>query len=115
MKTNPSRRIFFKNSAVVSASLIAGTGLFNQACSNPDRNAGEEASPLFRSKEFKPGEGVAGLLFSQIGYELDYPVRIIVRMPRKGPVIGKSTLPAHSHLDRKKTQHQWHVLGENLG
>lgn len=42
-----------------------------------------ERFPRFRGAGYAPSDGPAGLLYSQVGYESAFPVRVIVRLPRK--------------------------------
>ena len=83
MKTNFTRRNFVKASALATGTLIGGTYITGCSRSRSDKYKTLEAFPAFRGANYKSADGVAGLLFSQIGYETGYPVRIIVRLPRK--------------------------------
>jgi hypothetical protein len=77
-----SRRGFIK-STTLSAGAVAGLSL--AACSQGS-SAEQRPGTLYfdlPEKEYDPAAGVAGLLFSQIGYEPGYPVRIVVRLPEK--------------------------------
>jgi hypothetical protein len=81
-KSQISRRGFIR-STTLSAGAVAGLSL--AACSKGS-SAVQGQEPLFFNlpdKEYDPVTGVAGLLYSQIGYEPGYPVRIVVRLPEK--------------------------------
>ena len=77
-----SRRRFFKSATLASGTLLGSSLLYGEALSN-SVNATVAISQEFQNQNFRHSGGVAGLLFSQIGYELGYPVRIIVRLPKK--------------------------------
>lgn len=78
-----SRRDFFKTSAIASTAAV-GVGGF-QSCSKQGYKMAPcpENFPVISSSLMRPGEGYTGLLYSQIGYEAGYPVRVILRMPGK--------------------------------
>lgn len=81
-KNQLSRRDFVKSSALASTAL-AGSALI-QGCGrdNSTLQTGKPgAFPYLDPETVKPDSGVTGLLFSQIGYEPGYPVRILVRLP----------------------------------
>jgi len=42
-------------------------------------------------KKHEPSDGFCGLLFSQIGYELGLPVRVVLRLPKKELLKGRTT------------------------
>jgi len=77
-----SRRGFIKTTAI-SAGAVAGLSV--GACSSGMTADKKEGIRIFSlpEKDYDPATGVAGLLFSQIGYEQGYPVRIVVRLPEK--------------------------------
>ena len=81
-KTSVSRRNFMKSTAVVSSAIIGATAFsaFTEK-GKPDTDTGK--FPVNALPDFNPTDGASGLLFSQIGYELGFPVRIIVRLPKK--------------------------------
>ena len=92
MSNNPflSRRSFMKSTAVVSTALFGVSNL--SACSETAGNKRKsEKYPLNSLKNYQPSDGISGLLFSQIGYELGFPVRIVVRLPKKELLQGKTT------------------------
>jgi len=74
-----SRRNFMKTAAVTSAAAFGTSAIVS--CT-----AGLEQSklkPVFSGENYNPSMGVSGLLFSQIGYEKGWPVRVIIRLPQK--------------------------------
>ncbi len=82
-KTKLSRRNFVKSTAFASGAMFAGAASSTTpGCSRP---AEKKLVTPFGPDEWtgKPGEGVTGLLFSQVGYEPGLPVRIVVRLPVK--------------------------------
>jgi hypothetical protein len=90
MNKRLSRRRFFSTAGAASV-VIAGSAVMNSC--NPRQSEIEkpdEKYPQFRGKGYSPSDGPAGLLFSMIGYETGYPVRIIVRLPRKELLNGKA-------------------------
>lgn len=84
-----SRRNFMKSSAIASSAFlgVAAFSACNEAVGNK-RNS--DKFPLNSLKNYQPSDGVAGLLFSQIGYELGLPVRVVVRLPKKELLQGKT-------------------------
>ena len=85
-----SRRNFMKSTAVASSVLLSASVL--SACSETERsNRKPHKYPLNSVPDYTVSEGVAGLLFSQIGYELGLPVRIVIRLPKKELLSGKTT------------------------
>lgn len=82
MEQNFSRRKFFKTSAVGSTAIL-GIPLMT-GCKSQGNNYGHFSElPVFGLEGYKASDGPAGLLFSQIGYELGFPVRVIIRLPKK--------------------------------
>jgi hypothetical protein len=85
-----SRRNFMKSTAVASSALIGASVL--SACSEKGINTRKPGKfPENSLKNYQPSDGVAGLLFSQIGYEPGLPVRVVVRLPKKELLQGKTT------------------------
>ena len=81
-KNRLSRRDFLKTTSL-SAGAVAGMSL--GACT-PGTSADEKRKIVYfdlPDKVYDPATGVAGLLFSQIGYEAGYPVRVVIRLPDK--------------------------------
>jgi hypothetical protein len=94
-KEGVSRRSFFKTSAMTTAAVIGGNMLIS--CDKPGKGTYKKSFPKYYGKNFNPDDGVVGLLFSQVGYEKGFPVRIIVRLPRKDMLPGRcdcALLPA---------------------
>ena len=77
-----------KISALGHQTLVAGTAVSACTQNNPDQPLKAEIFPLFHHPDYKPADGISGLLFSQIGYLPDYPVRIIIRLPKKRISVG---------------------------
>lgn len=86
MNTNFSRRKFLKTSSMATGTLIAGQA--PGSCSGKTRpdHIHDEPFPLFHGEGYDPDREIAGLLYSQIGYEKGYPVKIILRLPAKESV-----------------------------
>jgi len=109
-KNHFSRRKFFRTSAIASTAILGGAALAASSCKNTIEKSKEEVSPVFHSKDFNPAEGVAGLLFSQIGYELDFSVRLLVRLPKKGLMGEKAVcqlIPTMNENKYKKACNYW--------
>jgi len=83
MNKKLSRRRFFSTAGAASAALAGSTVIPSCISGSSSAEKPDEKFPLFRGKGYSPSDGPAGLLFSMIGYETGYPVRIIVRLPRK--------------------------------
>lgn len=100
-----------KSTAVASSALLGISTL--SACSetkNNHRKAGK--FPENAIKNYHPSDGVSGLLFSQIGYELGLPVRIIVRLPKKALLGGQTTCKLIPSLQEKSYQTDLNYWGE---
>lgn len=81
-KRSISRRNFVKTGIYSSAALSGAASL--ASCTNKHEVwKKEDPFPVFRGSGFTPSDGVAGLLFSQVGYEAGMPVRIVIRLPAK--------------------------------
>lgn len=76
-----SRRSFLKKSAIATAAAAGGNMLVS--CNKPEKFTHRKSLPACYGKSFHPDDGVVGLLFSQVGYEKEHPVKIILRSPRK--------------------------------
>ena len=89
--TRFSRRDFIRSVTAVSA---VSLGFPSRPGSAPDSQAKKPAPgplALFRGEGYRASDGVAGLLFSQVGYELGLPVKVVVRLPGKELLNGKVT------------------------
>lgn len=86
-----SRRDFIKTSAIATTALAGG---LTQSCSSPVAGAPgkEPLFPIFTAAAYKPSDGYAGLLFSQVGYNTGMPVRIVIRLPEKDLLSGKAAV-----------------------
>ncbi len=82
MGQNLSRRKFFKTSAVGSTAVL-GLPLMAGCNSDGSSYGTHMQNPVFSLEGYKASDGPAGLLFSQIGYEFGFPVRVIIRLPKK--------------------------------
>ncbi len=110
-----SRRDFFRSSAVATTALIGSASL--ASCKNDEKGSPEQRSayPIYRGKADLSGDHVAGLLFSQIGYEPGYPVRIIIRLPAKEDLSTTAVCrltPLSGHSSIESTIQYW---GETWG
>ena len=88
-KKGISRRHFVK-AGIYSSAALSGAGSLACCTNNNEVWKKEAPFPVYKGRRFTTSEGVAGLLFSQIGYETGLPVRIVLRLP------GKDDLPAGS-------------------
>jgi hypothetical protein len=77
---NPGRRSFIKKAPLTA---LTG-GLVLQSCTHPPKIPAScfETFPKF-SPELLTENGHIGLLFSQLGYEIGWPIRLILRAPDK--------------------------------
>jgi len=101
-----SRRGFMKTTAMVSTALVGSAAL--SSCS-PEKKEGA-AKTVFAGKNYLPADGVSGLLFSQIGYELGWPVRIVVRLPKKELLEEKTIcqlVPTHNEKSYRTEFNYW--------
>lgn len=88
---NPfSRRDFLKTAALGSGALFGSSLL--QTCSDKEvmHACPPDSYPVFQGLDFDPQTEVAGILFSQIGYELGKPVKIVIRLPRQALLSSKA-------------------------
>lgn len=110
-----SRRHFMKSSALVSTTILGGSAI--AACSGALSVQSEkpETFPSFKGANYLPKDGVAGLLFSQIGYELGYPVRVAVRLPKKDHLSGKAICKLLPVSKQPKYQNPCTYWGEIWG
>ncbi len=89
-KLSFSRRDFMKTGAV-SAAGLAGAGILSSYSVEKGKNKGS----VFKGNGWNTADGPAGMLFSQVGYELGWPVRIIVRLPKKEMLPEDATCILH--------------------
>ena len=110
-KTSVSRRNFMKSTAVVSSAIIGATAFsaFTEK-GKPDTNTGK--FPVNALPDFNPTDGASGLLFSQIGYELGFPVRIIVRLPKKELLQGITRCKLNPVSEGKSYEADFNFWGE---
>lgn len=80
MKKEFSRRDFVKTGVFSSLSAAGAVTLSSCSSKNEFENAFREIT-VFNNPKWSPSDGPAGMLFSQVGYEPGFPVRIIVRLP----------------------------------
>jgi hypothetical protein len=83
MKSSFTRRKFLKATTLATGTIIGGTVMARCSGNSESEKSRTETIPLFSGGNYKTSDGISGLLFSQIGYETGYPVRIVVRLPRK--------------------------------
>jgi hypothetical protein len=83
MKSSFSRRNFLKATTLATGTIIGGSVIARCSVKPEGEKKQPEIFPLFSGANYKSSDGISGLLFSQIGYETGYPVRIVVRLPRK--------------------------------
>jgi len=89
-KFSISRRNFMKSTAMASSAIL-GTSMLSACSENGETIQKTGRFPRNLIRNYQTSDGVAGLLFSQIGYELGFPVRIVVRLPKKELLQGKTT------------------------
>ena len=77
---------------------------------DPNQPLKAEIFPFFHHPDYKPADGISGLLFSQIGYLPDFPVRIIIRLPEKELLSANATcrlIPGTSGKNRETSLKYW--------
>ena len=74
------RRTFLKSTALATTAALV-----------PPSLAASTASQSQAAIVHLAAEGITGLLFSQVGYELGQPVRVVVRLPQKELLTEKAT------------------------
>jgi len=79
---NPISRRRFVKASVLTAT-VAGAGALSSCTAENQRWEREEPFPVFKGNNYTPEDGVAGLLFSQVGYEPGFPVKVLLRLPGK--------------------------------
>lgn len=107
---NPISRRNFMKSTVVASTVLLGSAALSSCKGTADTNRTFKKFPSNSIKDHHPTDGVAGLLFSQIGYELGLPVRVVVRLPKKELFQGKTICKLLSVSDGKihETQFNYH-------
>ncbi|MFN8207549.1 MAG: hypothetical protein U0T82_09105, partial [Bacteroidales bacterium] len=109
-KVKVSRRSFFRTAAY-SAPVLAGAGVLSSCSSSPHgSNPQPGLLPVFKGKGYQPSDGPSGLLFSQIGYELGLPVKVIVRLPKREFLGASATcelLPSGGEKNYKTSCSYW--------
>ncbi len=81
-KLHFSRRDFVKT-GVLTTLAASGAGALSSCCKNSNKSDPSENLTVFQHKSWKPADGPAGMLYSQLGYEPGLPIRIIMRLPKK--------------------------------
>ena len=114
MKPKLTRRNFVKTTAVAAASL-AGASAIAECSSGLSRKTVLEKIPAFHGPGYNPSEGIAGLLFSMIGYETGYPVKILVRLPKMEFLNESAKCRLVPVLDGKILETQCKYWGEIWG
>ncbi|PCJ96285.1 MAG: hypothetical protein COA50_07505 [Flavobacteriaceae bacterium] len=106
-KNNLSRRKFL--TATTVASLAFGVATLNNCTSKEKLLDKKHALGSFLKKGYTHKDGYAGLLFSQIGYELGLPVKIIIRLPKKEYLSNKAicTLEPEENGQTYKTKGEY--------
>lgn len=85
-----TRRSFLKSTTLVTTA-IAGASISGCSAKSNSVTCQDWKFPVLRNESLVASGGVAGLLFSQIGYEKGMPVKIILRFPEKS-AIAENTL-----------------------
>jgi hypothetical protein len=113
MPTKPtlSRRNFMKSTAVASSALLGISAI--TSCSESE-NKGIKTShfPMNALKNYLPSDGVSGLLYSQVGYEPNLPVRIVLRLPKKELVQENPTCTLIPTASEKRYETSFNYWGE---
>jgi len=106
-----SRRNFLKTTALSSA-VLAGSNILPGCTGNHKHYSENEKFVPFKGPGFDPRKGVAGLLFSQVGYEPGLPVRVVVRLPEKELLLEKITCALIPIADEKMHKAECVYWGE---
>ncbi|MFN8254367.1 MAG: hypothetical protein U0W24_01680 [Bacteroidales bacterium] len=114
VKKSISRRKFFKTSAIASTAVIGGISLASSCTGNQVKEKTGQL-PVFMSEKYNPSDGIAGLLYSQIGYESGFPVRIIARLPKKDLMSENSVCKLLPVNNEKKLHTTFTYWGEIWG
>lgn len=113
-KISISRRNFMKSTAIASSALIGAATL--SACAGQGKpNTKPGKFPANSIHNYNPADGVSGLLFSQIGYELGLPVRVIVRLPKKELMQGRTRCKLNPVSEGKNYEVDFKYWGEIWG
>ena len=110
MESKPelTRRKFLKT-GVFSGAAVAGAGML-PSCAAETCTGKRSPLPVFLNESFDPQSGVAGLLFSQVGYEPDLPVRVLVRLPEKALLPESATcvlVPTSTEKEHRTDCRYW--------
>jgi hypothetical protein len=111
---NLSRRKFFKTTAAGSA-VILGVPLAASCMEGTSTGGMTNSVPVFHLQNYKASDGPSGLLFSQIGYEMGFPVRIIIRLPKKELLAGNAVCRLLPVSGEKKYEASCEYWGEIWG
>jgi hypothetical protein len=95
-----SRRDFMKSSALASTAVVGAAGLTACETGGTDK---PQALRQFLGNSSTDAEGIKGLLFSQVGYEIGLPVRVVVRLPKKEMLSSNAECQLVSDAARVKT------------
>jgi hypothetical protein len=77
-----SRRDFVKT-GILSTVAATGAGVLSSCSASTNTKGNYEIKTVFQGKNWTSNDGTVGMLFSQLGYELGFPLRIVVRLPKK--------------------------------
>ena len=110
-----SRRDFLKSATVMTAG-AAGSSLAI-SCTSAGKYGQHREIPLhtFSGEGYVAGTGTPGLLFSQVGYERDMPVRIVVRLPKRHLLSEKATCILHLKEANERKETPCNYWGEVWG
>jgi hypothetical protein len=109
-----SRRDFVKTGVLSSASLAGAAAIVS--CSDNSEKLKPESFPVFKGTGYKSSDGVAGLLFSQVGYEPGLPLQIIIRLPKKELLSDTAECiltPTHRENEYRTTCKYWGEVWES--
>ncbi len=88
---NQSRRVFIKSSALAGTLLAGGAVSSCQNTTTKHLAVKYEKIPQFSNQNYQFTDGYNGLLFSQIGYEQEMPVKVIIRLPKRELLTEKTS------------------------
>lgn len=86
-KRNLSRRNFMKSSVLATTAVVGSAAV--SGCQSPSK-VDQKPFRRFLKTSSEQTKGITGLLFSQVGYELGMPVRVIVRLPQQDMLSAKA-------------------------